>query len=536
MEELSMDYKYIQCEEGASQYDDYDLNETNIVDAIYIPARMDIDKGNPYIEALPNPRDDFGIRRAYTRELPGYSYDKVKDMSKIDKMLAVGTLRELRFPLPFNRDLEFSFYNALITSYRARKQMKSNNSQIELMIDNTNKTTSFILSGESCEATNAGFSLIGYSGCGKSSAISNLVNHYPQVIIHTDESWGYFPQITYLVVNCIPNSNFSALYEGIGDAIDKALNNITPIYAKAISRVKGLGKKAELVKEYVEKFGVGIIIFDEIQFIDFEHTSENTFNSLLTLSNRTKVAIAVVGTEDARDKMFRELRTSRRIGVMISGNLYCENKDYFKHLVKSLFRYQWFDTPVEVTNELIDTLYDVTKGIVDQLIAVYSCMHYDYLSKNKKPTVDAKYVRIVANKFYPGIQEVLANLESTKNTFELNNIRKEAEMKIDALFDDAKQEIEMQKFINMDTSTETLQLSNVTSIIRALYDEYSNIQIETAYNKVIRKKSSHGKTEKEISRLVIEQLQKIPKRNNKKNKIEAPDMQHMRDFLGIKER
>lgn len=56
-----MNYKYIQCEEGTSQYDNYDLNETNIVDAIYIPARMDIDKGNPYIEALPNPRDDFSI-------------------------------------------------------------------------------------------------------------------------------------------------------------------------------------------------------------------------------------------------------------------------------------------------------------------------------------------------------------------------------------------------------------------------------------------------------------------------------------------
>lgn len=530
-----MNYKYIQCEEGTSQYDNYDLNETNIVDAIYIPARMDIDKGNPYIEALPNPRDDFSIRRAYTRELPGYSYDKVKNMSKLDKMLAVGTLRELRFPLPFNRELEFSLYNALLTSYRARKQMKSDNSRIELTIDNISKMTNLILSGDSSEATNAGFSLIGYSGCGKSSAISNLVNYYPQVIIHTDENGGYFPQITYLVVNCIPNSNFSALYEGIGDAIDKALNNITPIYSKAISRVNGLGKKAELVKEYVEKFGVGIIIFDEIQFIDFEHTRENTFNSLLTLSNRTKVAIAVVGTEDARDKMFQELRTSRRIGVMINGNLYCENKDYFKHLVKSLFRYQWFDTPVEATNELIDALYDVTKGIVDQLIAVYSCMHYDYLSKKKKPTVDAKYVRNVANKFYPGIQDVLANLESTENTVKLHNIRQEAEIKIDALLDAAKQETEMQKLINTDTSMEMIQLSNIVSILRVLYDEYSDTQIETVYNKVIRKKSSQGKSEKEISRLVIEQLQKIPKRSNKKNKLETPDMQHMRNFLGIKE-
>ena len=44
-----------------------------------------------------------------------------------------------------------------------------------------------------------------------------------------------------------------------------------------------------------------------------------------------------------------------------------------------------------------------------------------------------------------------------------------------------------------------------------------------------------GKSEKEISRLVIEQLQRTPKRSNKKNKLDTPDMQHMRDFLGIQE-
>lgn len=530
-----MNYEYAKCEEGTSQYDDYDLTQTSIVEAVYIHARMEVDKGNPYIEALPNPRSDSGIMGAYTRSLPGYSYDKVKNMSKLDKMLAVGTLRELRFPLPFNKDLEFSFYNALLTSYRARKQMKSDNSQIGLTVDNVKKNTNLILCGNSSEATNAGFSLIGYSGCGKSSAISSLVHHYPQVIIHTDENGGYFPQISYLVVNCVPNSNFSALYEGIGDAIDKALNNIIPVYTKAIAGARGLGNKAELVKEYVEKFSIGIIIFDEIQFIDFEHTRENTFNSLLTLSNRTKVAIAIVGTEDARDKMFRELRTSRRIGMMINGNLYCENKDYFKFLVKSLFRYQWFDKPVEVTNEIVNALYDVTKGIVDQLIAVYSCMHYDYLNKKTKPVIDAKYIKNVANKFYPGIQEVLANLESTENTTGLQVIRQNAEAKINDIINAAKQENEMQKILDTDTTTDTMLLSNVVSIIKTLYDEYSDSQIEDAYKKVIRRKSSQDKTEKEISRLVVEQLQKIPKRSNRKNKIENPDIKHMRDFLGIKE-
>jgi hypothetical protein len=241
--------EYVTCEEGCSQYDNYDLYDQNVVDAVYIHAELEIDKGNPYIEALPPPRRDEDIMTAYNKSLPGYRPNDVKSMTRLEKMLAVGTLRELRFPLPFHRDLEFAFYNALISSYRSRRQVGSDNSNITVAINNKYETTNTILCGDSSGSTNAGFSLIGFSGSGKSSGIHILVHHYPQTIIHTDQYGSSFPQITYIVVNCIPNSNFSALYEGIGDAIDKALNNISPIYAEAIRKTNGLGKKADLVRE-----------------------------------------------------------------------------------------------------------------------------------------------------------------------------------------------------------------------------------------------------------------------------------------------
>ena len=350
--------------------------------------------------------------------------------------------------------------------------------------------------------------------------------------MHTHEDGSYFTQIVYLIVNCVPNSNFAALYEGIGNAIDKALNNIKPVYAKAISSTMKLGKKAERVREFLEKFGVGMIIFDEIQLIDFSHTRENTFDSLLALSNRTKTAMAVVGTEDARDIMFQELRTSRRIGMMVNGNCYCNSKEYFRYLVQQLFHYQWFDEIVEVTPEIVDALYDVTKGIVDQLIGIYTCMHYDYLNKKNKSKIDGKYIKFIADKFYPGIQRVLANFESIDTTEELQNIRTAAENKVDAILDAAKQEQEMQKIMN-DTTVmqDMIRLENVVANIKAMFDEYTDSQIETAYNKVISKKSSDGKSEKEISRLVLKQLQTIPKRKNTKDRIESPDLEHMRDYV-----
>lgn len=528
-------YEYCECEEDVSQYDEYDFSDGKLVDARYVKALVDSDSGNPYIEALPYPRSDQAVKVAYTKTLGGYSYDKVKSMTTLQKMLQVGTLRQLRFPLTFHKTLEFDFYNALLTSYRERKQVLSRSKDVEYVESNSHQSTRLILCGDSGAATNAGFSLIGYSGCGKSSAINALISHYPQVIMHNDGNNGYFPQIVYLVVNCIANSNFSALYEGIGDAIDKAFGNVEPVYAKEIAKAHGLGKKAEKVKGYIEKFGVGIIIFDEIQLIDFEHTKENSFDSLLTLANRTKVAIAVVGTEDARDKMFRELRTSRRIGTMINGNLYCENKEFFSFLVNQLFRYQWFDTPLELTQDIIDALYDVTKGIIDQLIGVYSCMNYDYLSKKKKPVINGIYVKQIAEKYYPGMQYVLANLKNIENEQALAELRNNAEVRVNELLDLAKQEQEA-KTIVLDKelyASNTVELTNVIANIQNLYDEYTERQIEEAFIKVVSRKSNIGKSEKEISRAVIEHLQKKPKRNNPKNKIEAPDMEHMKSFLGL---
>lgn len=524
---------YVECEEGASQYEAYDLTSQTVVPARYVKAKIKEDEGNMYIEALPYPRENKDIYRAYSRSFASYDYDSIKKMTKLEKMLQVSMLKEIRFPLPFHSELEFSFYNALLISYRHRKRCPVYDKNINYMAENRDNEMTSVLYGDSSDATNAGFSLIGYSGCGKSSAISTLVSHYPQVIIHEDGDGGYFPQITYLVVNCIANSNFSALYEGIGDAIDKAFGNAQPVYALEIKKTMGLGNKAEKVRSFIELFGVGIIIFDEIQLIDFQHTKENSFDSLLTLANRTKVAIAVVGTEEARDKMFHELRTARRVGTMINGNRYCENREFFEYLVSQIFEYQWFKEPVEVTDEIIDALYNVTKGIIDQLVSIYSCMNIEAITARKKIEINADFIHHVADKYYPGIQDVLGSIECNADTLEFENIRKNADARISKLMDEAKQEQEMKKIKENSTAKTDVSLHNVASNIRTIYDDYTDNQIEEAYNKVIRKASSSGKSEKEITRLVVEILQKLPKKRVTKNKMSKPDIQHMRSVLGL---
>ena len=84
---------YVECEEGASQYDEYDLTNQNIVSACYVKAKVKEDEGNLYIEALPYPREEKDIYRAYSRSFASYSYDSIKKMTKLEKMLQVGMLK-----------------------------------------------------------------------------------------------------------------------------------------------------------------------------------------------------------------------------------------------------------------------------------------------------------------------------------------------------------------------------------------------------------------------------------------------------------
>ncbi len=535
---MKFDYEYTEIEGYDSQYKNEDFEFGVPVEAIYVKSKVSTDRGNPFIEALPFPRVEGDVVCAYEKGLPDYDLDEAKTLPKTEKLLQLEELKKLRFVLPFHEELEMRFYNALRVSYRMREFVFSRNNGLQRNTKNEDVVQAGRVIGNPADAANAGFSLIGYSGCGKSTAIHTLLSRYPQVIVHKVGD-GYFTQIVYLVVNCVANSNFSALYEGIGAAIDRALGNITPTYAAEISKTATLGKKAEKIKGFIDKFGIGAIIFDEIQLIDFSSTRENSFESLLTLVNRTKMALIVVGTEDAKSKMFKELRTARRVGPVISGDLYCGNKSFFSLLVRMLLRYQWFDKTIEATDEIIDALYDVTKGVIDQLISIYTAMHYEYLSRDdKRVNIDADFIRKVAKKYYPEMQYILKNLESIQATN--NRILENIALKI---MDTKSQNTQMTTMVEEfeEKEKDDVILKNVIKTINMIYD-YEEEKIRQEYKKLMKKNSDL--TEKEIAQEIIKALENPNKKTNvRKTKTQSrkttkkatkkATIEEMKTFLNI---
>lgn len=499
-------YDYETLSENERQYDHIDLRTTTCVDAVYVKSFIPEDNGNRFIEALPRPRNLEESKLAYNMPLLSYDYEKERSLPSEQRELMVYRLQDVRFPLPHQATLEQAVYNSLCLSYRARYRTEDAEMGFDINLGNGAEMGHSKLLGDASSAANAGFALLGYSGSGKSSTLHNLLSIYPQVIFHHINGYR-IPQIVHLVVNCVPNSNFAALYVGIGNAIDRALG-LDMVYEKMISRMKSLGDKAEKVRQLVEQFSIGIIIFDEIQLIDFSTTKENSFESLMVLTNRTKVAIGVVGTTDAYDKMFTCVRTARRVGVLVSSCQYCDNKAFFAYLVQNLMRYQWFDSPVSATQEIIDALYANTHGIIDQLVSIYICMHIEYLNKKTRPKVDAAFINRVAEKYYPQMRKLLETMEKPENDRRIRELVQNTQKQLEARQDEVQQKVAGQSIIESQATAidlETLE-KNVLANIRNVTDDYSTDTIHDAFIKVVSRKRITD--ESAVTKAVFQQLQK----------------------------
>lgn len=534
-----MDYEYTDIQEGGRQYEIYDLSEYNIVKAEYVKSHIGTDNGNPYIEALPRPRDEEEINIAYTRPMTGYRWEEQKNLPDFDKLSSIANLRKIRYELPFHAALEQEFYMSLLISYRERRLKLTKGKNVKITRNDREVYVNGTLMGNNASAANAGITMLGYSGCGKSASLEILLSNYPQVIEHESHDMLRFTQIVYIVVVCPPNSNFSTLYSNIGREIDRALGNVEPFYESMVRKARTLGDKVSVVCRLIERFGIGAIILDEIQLLDFNGQKDSTFEGLLTIVNMTKVALVAVGTKDAYYKMFPNVRTSRRTGVLIEANLYCGDQRYFTAIVRNLSRYQWFDEYIKFTPDVIRALYDVTKGIIDQLIGVYMYMQIDYIRSDpeNRPEVTAEYVHKIAKTYYPGMQELLYDMENPNIEEKRAEILRIAQQNVQNVLNNElmkKKTMELAALASSQLTADRIAIrdnaiANVKNTIRITGDVYNTSKIEKAIDHVMEIKSNAGLDECAIARKAYEWLKKnkSDKRYDKKKKKSVMDEEHI---------
>lgn len=461
------------------------IKEVSIKEAEYYDPILKKYQGNPLIEAIRPPYSNKrDIRESFSVGLPDYFRMDLSSYSRFVRRLQIMELNDLRIPLAKQHEVEMEFYRGLCSSYGMRELRRSS------LYSDDNPVR---LIGDPKKPTMEGFTVLGYSGTGKSSTIDLILNKYDQVLKHTFEDGTEIIQIVYIVVNCKANSNFSSMFIEIGNQVDIALGTGS-FYKNKIERAGNLGLKLSKVEEIIEQFSIGMIIFDEIELISFDSTKENSFQTLLTLANETKVAMSFIGTEDVCEDIFKALRNVRRSGKNIDFNEYIRDYNMFTNIMKTIFEYQWFDRKQELTKDIVDVFYEETHGIICLAILLYKYVTDNYLMAKKHFDITADFVKDTADEYFTNIRAALKKIDAIEKTefnIKMKKAIKSDEDSFTKRINEDSKENEIKRIVDITSSTnENILIDSATALIKQLHDEYNNEKIKKVCKTIIKSNPS----------------------------------------------
>lgn len=529
-------YEYADVPEGfepedfyAQKYEDTDKKNT---EAIYTPPVSDLDKGNIFIESLPRMRSRERLELDLTKGIDGFNHKEIIRKSPEEQVTLLMDLYRIRKPLPAQYSLEGLFSNTLLRVYRSRNYKLVDKSQ-SFKKEKEDEISNMYAYGKVEEAPPAGFSLLGYAGCGKSSMLGAVLSHYPQVIWHEDEI-SNFPQITYIMTNANSSSrnDFHAVLNDICRQVDICLGFDDGKYYNKASKLKNYDQKIGFIKQLITRYAIGVIIIDEIQALDFRKNNQETYSKLLQISNETKTAFVLSGTESAYQKMFTELHMHRRFPPMIASS-YTGNIIFVNIFLRELFRYQWAKEELKIPplgeidplwEDIVVAFFECTNGIVALMVGLYEKLNFDYIIKTKKPKVDGKYVRTVFRKYFGTLKTTLDDLDKSFSYEAITKAIDSSDLKKSEVLSrlEAKREIDKssdQEVIDERELKAHLMKSMENSINKCMGDVYSIIQIENACKTVLTRKASLQKDEGVLTREAISLLKSKPKAPRKQKTL-----------------
>lgn len=214
--------------------------------------------------------------------------------------------------------------------------------------------------------------LLGMPWCGKSSTVRRAVemfeNHY-QRIDHAQHDVS--PQILTLVVNCPVDSTLKAFCLAFIDALEAAHTGaqIKDVFAYAEAYVGG---HSETVERLAKNYAIGLLVVDDVQNLGSSAESQKVLQLLMRLSSNAGVPTLIIGTNAAADNL---------CGTFQSGLWSCGDASAFwpklssgrewDEFVEALWPYQWTCTETRLSDELSNSLYLESQGIIGLAVVMY---------------------------------------------------------------------------------------------------------------------------------------------------------------------
>jgi hypothetical protein len=472
-------------------------------------------QGNPLIEALPpilSPEEAFEKLSYY----PEYD-EKERELS--DHLRYHALIRLTRFfqPVMQHLDLEQRFSRLLRHGYVARNPLTS---EYTKQLNMAHQVLNRKIVPPDIRSTASSFTLMGFSGIGKTTAIERILSLYPQLIIHKHPL--NITQIVWIKLNCPHDGSLKSLCMDFFIKVDRLLG--TNYYNRFGGRRNSISSMVTRMGQIARLHCIGVLIIDEIQHLLTAQNggSEKMMNFFVTLVNEIGVPVMMIGTMRARSILQQDFRQARRgsgQGDMVWQQM--PKGDDWDVLISNMWRYQWIKKKVELTEQLNDTLYEQSQGIVDIAVKLFVLSQGRAIETGQE-TITPGMIRRVAADDLKLVQPMLKALKSGLLS-EIEKYEDIVPMDIEDYLQHRVSKIDLKATIQKkkEKQAEARQQKEITmleKVILALIGLDVNAEIaEKAATTVLKKNPNISQAELMQQALAFLAKQKAPKKKRQPN-------------------
>lgn len=290
-------------------------------------------------------------------DIPMYS-EEIRGKSQTERLIELSALYEIYLPSEMSIEIYSKLYLALLRSL----QKKGTNTAIQQSYQNHNaimrRENRGIIGGSDS------FSIVGCSGIGKSSAINRAISIITQdkmIELHNPST----RIIPALIIQCPWDASVKSLLLEILRKSDELLE--TNYYGNALKARATTDVLIGIVSQVALQH-IGLLIIDEVQNCVASKNGKGLVAMLTQLINSSGISIGMIGTPETLSLFESAFQLARRsLGLQYEA---LNNDEFFSGFCKLLFKYQYVQKKVEITEQMVDWLYEHSGGVTSIVVSL----------------------------------------------------------------------------------------------------------------------------------------------------------------------
>lgn len=315
-----------------------------------------MDKVTEIISRLPSMKTGKELISALA-VLPEYDVNITAANDAI-RLMALSDIYRIYVPSQMSQEIYSKLYLALVRSLQKKVTRIAVQQQNENYKAIRQQEYTGIMGGSDS------FTIIGASGIGKSSAISRALNLITEdKVIELEEP--YTKIIPCVVVQCPYDSSVKGLLLEILRKVDECLEGKyyqNALRARATTDML-IGSVSQVALNHI-----GLLVVDEIQNVVNSKNGKSLVGALTQLINNSGISIAMIGTPESSRFFEQAFQLARRSLGLQYGTM--EYNSEFVALCKILFTYQYVRNRSEITEAIVEWLYEHSSGVVSVVVSL----------------------------------------------------------------------------------------------------------------------------------------------------------------------